>query len=132
MAVAEVKKIFFFLVKPIAEKYCLLLNGEFPSPPPYKVHCEGKPSIGNISLTYNSEHEPSPIAPFTLDAPAWVIFSKAVQASFGPEIIVSPSAMTGNTGEPSFFDLSGFCLSNILLARYSILCEPLLASCFAC
>ena len=101
-AADEVKKIFHSFVKPIAEKYCLLLNGEPPSPHRYNVHCRGKPSIGNISLTYNSEHEASAIAPFTLDAPAWVIFSKAVQASFGPEIIVSPNAMTANTGKLSF------------------------------
>lgn len=105
-SIDEVKKIFHFLVQPISEKYCLLLNGESPSPRRYTVHCGGKPSIGNISLTYNSEHEASPIAPFTLDAPAWVIFSKAVQASFGPEIIVSPSAMTGNTDTRLYWNLS--------------------------
>ncbi|EDQ98972.1 uncharacterized protein LACBIDRAFT_318408 [Laccaria bicolor S238N-H82] len=105
-AVDDVKKIFHFLVKPIAEKYCLLLNSESPSPNRYNVHCGGKPSIGNISLTYNSEHEASPIAPFILDAHAWVIFSKAVQASFGPEIIVSPSAMTGNTDTRFYWNLS--------------------------
>ena len=63
----------------------------------------------NISLTYNSEHEASPITPFTLNVPAWVVVSKAVQASFNPEIIISPSVTTSNTGELMWMERQKAC-----------------------
>jgi Gly-Xaa carboxypeptidase len=77
------------VIAPIAQKYSLTLNGEALSDAPY---------IGNITVFENMPHVPSPIAPFTLDSEAWTIFSRAVQASFGEEVVTAPSAMTGNTG----------------------------------
>ncbi|KAF8881162.1 hypothetical protein CPB84DRAFT_1792054 [Gymnopilus junonius] len=41
------------------------------------------PFIGNITVDWTDPHEPSPISPFNISAPAWLIFSRAVQAAFG-------------------------------------------------
>jgi len=86
---AEVQKTFRELIKPIAEKYSLLFEGDVVS---------SAPSIGNITIKWQAAHEASPISPFNLQSPAWTIFSKAVQASFGQNVVTAPSAMTGNTG----------------------------------
>ncbi|KAF8166011.1 hypothetical protein B0H34DRAFT_691505 [Crassisporium funariophilum] len=85
------------LIQPIAEKYSLLLEGVSPSP---------SQSIGNITIEWNSAHEPSPISPFTIASDAWRIFSQSVQASFGPDVITAPSAMTGNTDTRFYWNLS--------------------------
>jgi len=90
--VSEVKAAYFELIKPIAEKYSLLLEGKAVSNAPF---------IGNITIDWNSAHEPSPISPFNLESRAWLVFSRAVQAAFGPDVITTPSAMTGNTGVSS-------------------------------
>ncbi|KAF9552726.1 carboxypeptidase S [Agrocybe pediades] len=95
----EVQKIFRGLIKPIAKKYSLLFEGDDVS--------SGKPSIGNITITWNSPHVASPISPFHLDtSPAWRIFSQAVQASFGEDVVTAPSAMTGNTDTRYYWNLS--------------------------
>jgi Gly-Xaa carboxypeptidase len=82
----EVKDIYSSLIEPIAEKYSFRFNG--------KTFTDG-PIAGNISLTVDQPGEPSPISPST--GKAWEVFAKAVQASFGPEVVSAPSAMTGNT-----------------------------------
>jgi len=87
--VSEVKDAYFVLVRPIAEKYSLLLERKVVPDAPF---------IGNITIDWNSAHEPSPISPFNLESEAWLVFSRAVQATFGPDVITTPSAMTGNTG----------------------------------
>uniref|UniRef100_A0A8H7Y099 Peptidase M20 dimerisation domain-containing protein n=1 Tax=Psilocybe cubensis TaxID=181762 RepID=A0A8H7Y099_PSICU len=87
---AEVQEKYRKLIKPIAEKYSLLFEGNSVSQPPY---------IGNITVDWTSPHEPSPISPFKVESSrAWYIFSRAVQAAFGEGVITAPSAMTGNTG----------------------------------
>ncbi|PPQ92561.1 hypothetical protein CVT25_010514 [Psilocybe cyanescens] len=87
---SEVQKEYRKLIKPIAQKYSLLFEGATVSSPPY---------IGNITVDWTNPHEPSPISPFTIESStAWLVFSRAVQASFGGDVITAPSAMTGNTG----------------------------------
>ncbi|KAF8187111.1 hypothetical protein BJ912DRAFT_970122 [Pholiota molesta] len=85
------------LIEPVAEKYSLLLNGNSLSE---------APSIGNITVLPSLGHEPSPISPFTIDSDAWLVFSKAVQASFGSNVLTAPSAMTGNTDTRYYWNLS--------------------------
>jgi hypothetical protein len=86
---SEVARTFEELVKPIAKKYSLYLDG---------VSYSKRPSIGNITFTWVDPHDPSPISPARAGNVAWDVFSKAVQASFGQDVITAPSAMTGNTG----------------------------------
>ncbi|KJA20923.1 hypothetical protein HYPSUDRAFT_68096 [Hypholoma sublateritium FD-334 SS-4] len=85
---AKTKGAYYELIRPVAEKYSLLIDGDSFS---------DAPSIGNITLIASSGHEPSPISPFTSASQAWIVFSRAVQASFGPNVVTAPSAMTGNT-----------------------------------
>ncbi|KAF9477618.1 carboxypeptidase S [Pholiota conissans] len=94
---AKTKEAYLSLVKPVAEKYSLLLDG---------VSLSDAPSIGNISILPNLGHEPSPISPFAIDSDAWLVFSKAVQAAFGSEVVTAPSAMTGNTDTRYYWNLS--------------------------
>ena len=89
--VSEVKEAYFELIKPIVEKYSLLLERKAVSNAPF---------IGNITIYWDSAREPSPISPFNLESEAWLFFSQAVQAAFGPDVITTPSTMTGNTGMP--------------------------------
>ncbi|KAJ3515123.1 hypothetical protein NLJ89_g1956 [Agrocybe chaxingu] len=79
------------------EKYSLLLNGDRVS--------EGA-TIGNITVEWNKSMNPSPIAPSTIASEGWDIFSRAVQATFGEEVITAPSAMTGNTDTRHYWNLS--------------------------
>jgi Gly-Xaa carboxypeptidase len=88
--VSEVAQIYVDLAKPIAKKYSLNLKG---------VSSSKKPSIGNITFMWDDSHDPSPISPARAGNVAWDVFSKAVQASFGDDVVTAPSAMTGNTGE---------------------------------
>ncbi|PPQ70762.1 hypothetical protein CVT26_014712 [Gymnopilus dilepis] len=84
-----VKQHYQELIRPVAQKYSLRFEGEEVSDPPF---------IGNITVDWTNPHEPSPISPSNISDTAWLIFSRAVQASFGPHVITAPSAMTGNTG----------------------------------
>ncbi|KDR84553.1 hypothetical protein GALMADRAFT_262764 [Galerina marginata CBS 339.88] len=94
---AKVREEYRNLIRPVAEKYSLLFEGAAVSAPPY---------IGNITVNWKDPHEPSPISPFQIDSPAWLIFSRAVQASFGADVITAPSAMTGNTDTRYYWNLS--------------------------
>ncbi|KAF8955002.1 hypothetical protein BDZ97DRAFT_2064261 [Flammula alnicola] len=94
---AKTREAYYSLIKPIAKKYSLLLDG---------ASLSDASSIGNITVEPSLGHEPSPISPFTLDSEGWLIFSRAVQASFGPEVITAPSAMTGNTDTRYYWNLS--------------------------
>ncbi|KIM38611.1 hypothetical protein M413DRAFT_447607 [Hebeloma cylindrosporum] len=94
---SEVQDAYFELIKPIAKKYSLALERNVVS---------NAPSIGNITIEWNSVHEPSPISPFNLRSEAWLVFSRAVQATFGADVITSPSAMTGNTDTRFYWNLS--------------------------
>ncbi|TFK33512.1 hypothetical protein BDQ12DRAFT_738741 [Crucibulum laeve] len=93
----DVQTTYLALIKPIAEKYSLLFNGRSVS---------SEPSIGNISAIPSDGSLPSPISPFTLDSTAWKVFARAVQASFGKDVISAPSAMTGNTDTRHYWNLS--------------------------
>ncbi|CAA7269792.1 unnamed protein product [Cyclocybe aegerita] len=93
----EVQESYFGLIQPIAEEYSLLLNGDRVS--------EGA-TIGNITIEWNKSMNPSPIAPSTIASEGWDIFSRAVQATFGEEVITAPSAMTGNTDTRHYWNLS--------------------------
>jgi len=88
----KLKRAHLALIKPIAEKYSLLLDGQ-------NVSSSPAPSIGNMTVRWTLVNAPSPISPFSQDSVSWKIFSRAVQAAFGEEVITAPSAMTGNTGE---------------------------------
>ncbi|KAF9443362.1 carboxypeptidase S [Macrolepiota fuliginosa MF-IS2] len=94
---AEVANDYVDLVKPIARKYSLTLDGESYSQ---------EPSIGNITFGWDDVHDPSPISPSRHGSVAWDVFSKAVQASFGHDVITSPSAMTGNTDTRHYWNLT--------------------------
>jgi len=94
---AEVAKNYKELVKPIASKYSLLIDGDSYS---------DDPSIGNITIAWNDTHDPSPISPSKAGNAAWDVFSKAVQASFGHDVITAPSAMTGNTDTRHYWNLT--------------------------
>ena len=103
-AAAKVKESYLALIKPIAEKYSLLLDGQ-------NISSSPAASIGNLTVQWTSVNAPSPISPFSQDSVFWKIFSRAVQAAFGEEVITAPSAMTGNTGEhTSRNDLHSFML----------------------
>ncbi|KAF8660451.1 hypothetical protein AX16_001631 [Volvariella volvacea WC 439] len=91
----EILDVYLDLIRPIAGKYYFRLNNEALS--------DGAP-IGNITLSYTEPLEPSPISP--TDAGAWILFSKAVQATFGENVITAPSAMTGNTDTRYYWNLS--------------------------
>ncbi|KAF8886951.1 hypothetical protein BD779DRAFT_542480 [Infundibulicybe gibba] len=82
----EVRNAYLALIRPVAKRYSLLLNGQ---------SLASEPSIGNITFGWSDVQSPTPISPLT--STAWAIFSKSVQASFGPGVISAPSAMTGNT-----------------------------------
>ena len=64
--VSEVKAAYFGLIKPIADKYSLLLEGKAVSNAPF---------IGNITIDWNSAYEPSPISPFNLESRAYTYWS---------------------------------------------------------
>ncbi|KAF8998133.1 hypothetical protein BDQ17DRAFT_1362515 [Cyathus striatus] len=96
-SVEEVQNTYLNLIEPIAQAYSLRLNGTSFSESP----------IGNVSVTWAEESsDPTPISPFTLASPAWGVFARAVQASFGSDVISAPSAMTGNTDTRYYLDLS--------------------------
>ncbi|KAF8996894.1 hypothetical protein BDQ17DRAFT_1544560 [Cyathus striatus] len=96
-SVEEVQNIYLNLIKSIAQTYSLRLNGASFSESP----------IGNISVIWEEgSSDPTPISPFTLAAPAWGVFARAVQASFGSDVISAPSAMNGNTDTRYYLDLS--------------------------
>lgn len=96
-SLSEVSRIYVELAKPIAEKYSLHLEGEAYSK---------EPSIGNITFEWDDPHDPSPISPARAGNVAWDVFSKAVQASFGHDVITAPSAMTGNTDTRHYWNLT--------------------------
>ncbi|KAF9529826.1 hypothetical protein CPB83DRAFT_236779 [Crepidotus variabilis] len=115
-SVKSVRQIYHDLTEPIAKRYSLRLQNRTLS---------DEPSIGNITISWTEERdsEPSPISPFHMNQSqtgAWSIFSRAVQATFGKNVITAPSAMTGNTGEPYLSNSIRAKLSMPL--RYKILC----------
>lgn len=83
---------FLRLIEPIANRYALRLQNA--------TSVDG--AVGNITVWALQETNPSPISPFMLEDDtegAWNIFSRAVQATFGEDVVTAPSAMTGNTGK---------------------------------
>ncbi|KAF8951036.1 hypothetical protein BDZ97DRAFT_1770415 [Flammula alnicola] len=68
MLAAKTREAYYSLIKPIAKKYSLLLDG---------ASLSDASSIGNITVEPSLGHEPSPISPFTLDSEGWLIFSRA-------------------------------------------------------
>jgi len=93
----RVKETYISLINPIAKKYSLVLNGESLS---------SEPSIGNITVIQNDASFSSPVAPFTVESTGWRVFAGAVQASFGQDVILAPSAMTGNTDTRHYWNLT--------------------------
>lgn len=111
---AEVREKYYNLIKPVAERYSLLLDGSLVS---------SEPSIGNITMNWDEATEPSPISPFSLDSVAWNVFSRAIQASFGADVLTAPSAMTGNTGMLFYWSLVVVFAHRALLLRHTTLCS---------
>ncbi|KXN83455.1 hypothetical protein AN958_01435 [Leucoagaricus sp. SymC.cos] len=96
-SLAEVATTYVELTKPIAEKYSLSLEG---------ISYSNSPSIGNITFVWDDYHDPSPISPARAGNVAWDVFSKAVQATFGQDVITAPSSMTGNTDTRHYWNLT--------------------------
>lgn len=90
----EVAEVYRSVMKDVATKYALMVDG--------KRYGKDEP-IGNMSLVIDDSLPPSGISP--VDSAAFNVFAKAVQASFGPEVITAPSAMTGNTDTRHYANL---------------------------
>ncbi|KAF8660450.1 hypothetical protein AX16_001630 [Volvariella volvacea WC 439] len=94
-SVQEVRDAFLSIIRPIAEEYSFRLNGEVVS---------GADPIGNITVGSSNALEPSPISSTYFGA--WALFSKAVQAAFGENVITAPNAMTANTDTRHYWNLT--------------------------
>ncbi|KIY50723.1 Zn-dependent exopeptidase [Fistulina hepatica ATCC 64428] len=95
LTVEETINAFMSAIMPVAEKYSLSVNGQTSS---------SGSVAGNVTVSTSLSLDPSPIAP--LGSEAWSIFTKAVQAAFGPTVVTAPSAMTGNTDTRFYWNLS--------------------------
>ena len=85
-SIEQVGKVYSRIIDQVAKKYAFRFNGE----------AYGKGVVaGNITLTVQQADPPSPISP--VYSVAFQTFARAVQASFGPDVISAPSTMTGNT-----------------------------------
>lgn len=88
----EVAAAYSAIIDKVAQKYAFSFGGK------------SYGSAGNITLTVGEPSPPSPISP--PDSAAFEVFTKAVQASFGPDVITAPSSMTGNTDTRHYTALS--------------------------
>ncbi|KAF9529825.1 hypothetical protein CPB83DRAFT_851636 [Crepidotus variabilis] len=93
----ETEKVFYDEVLVVAQRHNLRFQG--------KQVTKSSPT-GNITMYISLADEPSPVAPFDGASAAWNAFSKAVQAAFGPQVVTSPSGMTGNTDTRRYWNLT--------------------------